>query len=135
MTKGSDGKKSQWILSSDVLCNANTKPSKLKEQLDNKHGRLNHGQDSESLKNKRVCFDSSGTLQKMKFVSADKPLILASCKVAYEIAKKQKKAKQKLQQVPLSDTVISNRISDISNDILNQIIIIDIKNSPTKISI
>ena len=37
--------------------------------------------------------------------------------------------------MPLSDNVISSRILDISNDILNQVIIVDIKNSPTKISI
>ena len=45
-----------------------------------------------------------------------------------------KEAKQKLALVPLSDNVISSRISDMSNDILNQVII-DIKNNPTKISI
>ena len=71
------------------------KPSRLKEQLDNKQGRVNHGQDSESLKNKRVCFDSSRALQKMGFVSAEKPLILASYKVAYEFAKN-KKSKTKI---------------------------------------
>ena len=48
------------------------------------------GQDSKTLKNKRVRFDSSGTLQKMGFVSADKPLLLASYKVAYEIAQNKK---------------------------------------------
>ena len=90
-------------------------------------------------------------------VSADKPLILAFYKVAYEIAKNKKthtisenaikpyavemasivsgkEPKQKLQKVPLSDNVILSRISDMCNDILNQVII-DIKNSPTKISI
>ena len=45
----------------------------------------------------------------------------------------EREAKQKLQ-VPFSENVISSRISDMSNDILNQVII-DIKNSPTKISI
>ena len=109
-----------------------------------------------ALKNKRVRFDSSRTLRKIGFTSADKPLVLASCKVAYEIAKNKKthtiaenaiklwavemasivlgkEAKQKLQ-VPLSDNVMLSRISDKSNDILNQVII-DVKNSPTKILI
>ena len=45
-----------------------------------------------------------------------------------------KEAKQKLQQVPLSYNVILSKISDKSNDILNQVII-NVKNSPTKISI
>ena len=93
----------------------------------------------------------------MGLISADKPLLLATCKVAYEIVKNKKthtiaknaikpwavemgsivlgkEAKQKLQKVPLSDNVILSRISDKSNDILNQVII-DIKNSPTKILI
>ena len=45
-----------------------------------------------------------------------------------------KEAKQKLQAVPLFDNIISSRICDISYDILNQVII-DIKNSLTKISL
>ena len=92
----------------------------------------------------------------MGFVPADKSLLLASYKVAYEIAKNKKphtiaenlikpcalemagivlrkEAKQKLQQVPLSDNAISSRISDMSDDILKQVIT-DIKSSPTKIS-
>ena len=69
------------------LCNANMKPSRLKEHFDNMHGEVKPGQDSESLKNKRVRFDASGTLQNMGFVSANKSLLLASYKVAYEIAK------------------------------------------------
>ena len=63
------------------------KPSRLKEHFDNKHSEVKLGQYSESLKNKRVRFDSSGTLQKVGFVSSNKPLLLASYKVAYEIAK------------------------------------------------
>ena len=54
------------------------KPSRLKENFNNMYGEVKAGQDSESLKNKRVRFDSSGTLQKMGFVSADKPLMRAS---------------------------------------------------------
>ena len=92
----------------------------------------------------------------MGFVPADKPLLLASYIVAYEIAKSKKphtiaenfikpcgleiagivlgkEAKQKLQQVPLSDNAISSRISDVSDDILKQVIA-DIKSCPTKIS-
>ena len=88
MTKDSDGEeKPQCLLCCIVLCNANMKPSRLKEQFDNKHGRVTSGQDSEPLKNKIIRFDSSGTLQKMRFVSADKPLLLAFYKVAHEIAK------------------------------------------------
>ena len=62
MPKGSDGEeKPQCLLCSIVLCNANIKPSRLQEKFDNRHGRVKSGQDSESLKNKRVRFDSSET--------------------------------------------------------------------------
>ena len=91
MTKSSDGdERPQCILCNVLFCNANMKPSRLKEHFNNKHGGVKPGQDSESLKIKRVCFDSSGTLPKMGFVLADKPLLLASYKVAYEIAKNKK---------------------------------------------
>ena len=89
-----------------------------------------------------------------EFISAEKPLLLASYKVTYEIVKQKKPhtiaeslikpgalemasivlgkdAKRKLQAVSLSDNIISSRICDISYDILNQVIT-DIKNSPTK---
>ena len=92
----------------------------------------------------------------MGFVSADK-LLFASYKLAYGMAKSKelhtiaknltkpcavqmacmffgKEAKQKLQQGPFSDIVISSRIVDMSNNIVNQVII-DVKNSRTKISI
>ena len=97
------------------------------------------------------------TLEKWGFISAEKPLLLASYKVAYEIAKQKKPhtiaeslikpcalemasivlgkdAKRKLQVIPLSNNTISSRICDISYDILNQVNS-DIKNSPTKISL
>ena len=97
------------------------------------------------------------TLEKWGFVSAEKSLLLASYKVAYEIAKQRKPhtiaeifiklcalkmasivlgkdGKRKLQAVPLSDNTISSRICDISYDILNQVIT-DIKNRPTKTSL
>ena len=157
MTKSSDGdERPQCILCNVLFSNANMKPSRLQEHFNNKHGGVKPGQDSESLKIKKVRFDSSGTLPKMGFVPADKLLLLASYKVVYEIAKSKKQhtiaenlikpcalemagivlgkeAKQKLQQVPFSDKAISSRISDMSDDILKQVIT-DIKSSPTKIS-
>lgn len=146
-----------------VLClvtfaNSNLKPSKLREHFDSKHGgNLKSGNDFESLKQKRARFDVSGTLPKLGFCSSDKPLLLASLKVAYEVAKTKKPhtiaeslikpcmletariilghdAANKLQQVPLSNNIIRNRIVDISGDILDQIIT-DIKNSPLKVSL
>ena len=43
--------------------------------------------DVESLKAKRIRFESQGTLPKLGFVSADKPLLMASYHVAYNVAK------------------------------------------------
>ena len=75
----------------------------------------------------------------MKLPKTKKPILLLKNAIkpyAVEMASivLGKEAKQKLQKVPLSDNVILSRISDMCNDILNQVII-DIKNSPTKISI
>ena len=158
VTMGSEGdERPQCILCNVIFCNANMKPSRLKEHFNHKHGGAKAGLDSESLKIKRARFDSMETLEKWGFVRAEKPLLLGSYKVAYEIAKQEKPhtiaeslikpcalemasivlgkdAKRKLQAVRLSDNTISSRICDISYEILNQIIT-DIKNSPTKISL
>ena len=93
----------------------------------------------------------------MCFVSADKPLLMASYHVVYNLAKSKKphtiaeevikpcvlqmtkivlgkEASKKLELVPLSNNVIQSRISDLSSDILDQVIA-DIKASPLKISL
>ena len=49
------------------------------------------GHDFESLKSKRIRYDSRGTLPKLGFVSAGKPLLLASYHVAYNVAKSKKR--------------------------------------------
>ena len=88
VTMGNKGdERTQCILCNVIFCNANMKPSRLKEYFNRKHGGAKAGQDSESLKIKRVRFDAMETLEKWGFVSAEKPLLLASYKVAYEIAK------------------------------------------------
>ena len=101
------------------------------------------------------------TLQKWGFAPAEKPLLLASYKVAYEIAKQKrphtiaeslikpcalemasvvlgKDAKRKLQAVPIYNNTTSTRICDISYDILFIYQVITntaIKNSQTKMSL
>ena len=63
------------------------KPSKLREHFDNRHGGADvSGHDVESLKPKRICFESRVTLPKLGFVSADKSLLIASYYMAYNVA-------------------------------------------------
>ena len=87
----------------------------------------------------------------------DKPLLLASFKVAYEVTKMKKphtivetlikpciletvkiifgaEYARKIQKIPLSNNVIRSRIDDIGADILDQVVS-DIKDSPVNISI
>ena len=87
----------------------------------------------------------------------DKPILTASYKVAYLIAKQGKphiigetlvkpapmqlakimlgkEAENKLSLVPLSNDVVKSRINDIGEDILSQVVA-DLKASPTKFSI
>ena len=81
VTMGSEGdKRPQCILCNVIFCNSNMKPSRLKEHFNHKHGGAKARQDSESLKIKRARFDSVETLEKWRFVSAEKPLLLASNK-------------------------------------------------------
>ena len=83
--------KPQCIFCNVVFSNANLKPSKLREHFNNRHGGADvSGHDVESLKAKRMRFDSRGTLPKLGFVSADKPLLMASYHVAYNVAKSKK---------------------------------------------
>jgi len=147
----------QCILCCNKFSNANLKPSKLNEHFTKQHGGVDAGYDFESLKSKRVRFDKSGTITTFGFISHEKPLLQASYQVAYICAKKKKphtiaeelvkpcalemakimlgtEAQQKLQQIPLSNDVIRTRISDISKDILQQVIE-DIKASNVPVGI
>ena len=132
-------------------------PSKLDEHFKNRHGGVNAGNDIATLHVKRARFDRAGTLRMYGFSPPEKPLLLASYEAAYQIVKSKKpytvgeklirpcfvkiadivlgkKAAKKLQQVSLSNDVIHNRIIDMSEDILEQVIA-DIKASPVTISL
>ena len=148
----------QCVLCNAVFSNSNLKPSKLGEHFQIKHGgNKRAGNDLISLQAKWARYDVKGMFPKLGFTPVDKPLLLASFKVVYELAKKKKPhmiaetlikpcalemlktilgadAEQKLQQVPLSNTVIRSRIDDIAANILDQVVS-DIKTSSAKISI
>ena len=151
----------QCVLCGTMFPNSNLKPSKLNEHFKNRHGGVNAGNDIATLQVKRARFDRAGTLRMYGFSSPEKPILLASCEAAYQIVKSKKphtvgeelikpcilkiadivlgkeaakEAAKKLQQVSLSNDVIQNRIIDMSEDILEQVIA-DIKASPVTISL
>ncbi|KAK3885513.1 hypothetical protein Pcinc_010254 [Petrolisthes cinctipes] len=147
----------QCILCSTLFSNANLKPSKLDEHFKNKHGGRDAGNNIVTLIAKRARFDQAGTLPTYGFSPTEKSLLRAFYQVAYQIAKLKKphtigeelikpcvlemakivlgkEAEKKLQQVSLSNDVIHNRIIDLSDDILEQVVA-DIKASPVKISL
>ena len=71
------------MLCNVVFSNANLKSSKLREQFNNWHSGADvSGHGVESLKAKYIRFESSGSLPNFGFVSADKPLLMASYQVA-----------------------------------------------------
>ena len=147
----------QCILCTIVLSNANLKPLRLKEHFDNRHWGAKLGNDFNTLKIKRARFHQSGTLEKHGFLPIDKPLLHTSYKVAFLCAKKSKphtiveelvkpcamemaksllgvETEKKLRLVPLSNDIITSRIRDMSEDILQQFIA-DVKASPIKVSL
>ena len=147
----------QCVLCCTTFSNANLKPSKLDEHFQNRHGGKTAGNDIATLQVKKARFDRAGTLPSYGFSPPEKPLLRASYEATYQIAKSKKphtvgeelikpcilrmadivlgkEAVKKLQQVSLSNDVTHNRIVDMSEDILEQIIS-DINASPVKISL
>ena len=63
------------------------KPVKLKEHLNANHlGNISDSHDT--FLQKKARFEVSGTLDKYGFISTEKPLLVASYKIAYRIARK-----------------------------------------------
>lgn len=155
--KESDGtEKPQCFLCGKVLANASMKPAKLIEHLKSLHPE-NASKDLDYFTKKKAQFSKSGTLPKLGFSTPKKPLVEASYKVAYRIAKSKKphnigetlikpcalemvelvcglEQRKKLEAIPLSNDVIHSRIVEISCNILKQIID-ELKTSPFPFSI
>ena len=131
------------------------KPSKLK-----RHKELKHKENIDSVetsKAKRARYDVRGTLPALSFSLTSQPLLRASYEVSLIIAKAkaphtageklikpsavkmaqillgQNEAKR-IDSVPLSDDTVNNRIADIANGILSQLIA-QIQDSPCRISL
>lgn len=133
----------QCFLCSTVFCNDNMRPGKLKEHFDKMHPE-NSKDTLEQLKNKKARHSTAGTLVSHGFVPTEKPLLHASFKVAYNIAKNKKphtigetlikpcalemveivlgkEQMKKVAKIPLSNNVIQDRIVDISSDLRLQV--------------
>ena len=81
--------KSQCLLCGKVLANSSMKPIKLKEHLNANHlGNISDSRDT--FLQKKARFEVSGTLDKYGFIPTEKPLLLASYKIANRIAKEKK---------------------------------------------
>ncbi|XP_032081565.1 protein ZBED8-like [Thamnophis elegans] len=132
-----------------MICNAKLSNSslalaKLREHFLKLHGKYKNTTLAE-FKVKRARFNEKATLLVLGFVPINKPILTASYEVAYLIAKQGKPhtiaetlikpavlkmanimlgkaAEVKLSQIPLSNDIISDRIEDMSKDILAQVV-------------
>ena len=90
VTLDRDGtEKFQFFLCGKVLANSSMKPVKLKEHLNANHP-VNISEGRDTFLQKKVRFEVSGTLGKYGFIPSEKPLLVASYKTAYRIAKEKK---------------------------------------------
>ena len=123
--------------------NNSLKPSKLK-----RHNELKHKENTDSVKMfkaKRTRYDMRGTLSALDFCLTSQPFLRASYEVSLIIAKPKaphtagekltkpsgvkmaqillgRNEAKKINSVSLSDNTVNNRIADIANDILSQLI-------------
>ena len=143
-----------------TLCNTilgkdSLKPSKLK-----RHQELKHKENTESVetfKAKRAHYDMKGTLPAFGFCLTSQQLLPVSYEVSLVIAKAKasqtagekltkpsavkivqillgRNEAKRIDSVPLSDDTVNNRIADIANDILSQLMA-QIQDSSCKISL
>ncbi|XP_040294297.1 protein ZBED8-like [Bufo bufo] len=140
------------------LSNSSLAPAKLREHFLKLHGDGKYKNTTlAEFKVRRARFDEKASLPVLGFVPINKPILIASYEVAYLIAKQGKPhtigetlikpavlkmanimlgkaAEVKLSQIPLSNDTISDRIEDMSKDILAQIVA-DLISSPAKFSL
>ena len=144
VTVDRDGtEKPQYFLCGKVLANSSMKPVKLKDHLISNHPG-NVSESRNAFLQKKARFERGGTLDKHGFIPTGKPLLEASYKIAYQIAKNKKphtiaktlikpcalemteivcgsEQRKKLESIPMSNNVIKSRIDDISENILKQV--------------
>ena len=145
----------QCTLCNTILGNNSLKPSKLKRHKELKHKK---NMDSvEMFKVKRARYDVKGMPLALGFCLTSQTLLRASYKVSLIIAKGKtphtagekpikpsavkmaqillgRNEAKRIVSVPLSNDTVNNRIADIANDILSQLIA-QIEDSPCRISL
>ena len=144
VTVDRDGtEKPQCVLSGKFLANSSMKAVKLKDHLISNHpGNVSDSRNA--FLQKKARFERGVTLDKHGFIPTEKPLLEASYKIAYQIAKNKKphtiaetlikpcalemteivcgsEKRKKLKSIPMSNNVIKSRIDDISENILKQV--------------
>ena len=143
----------QCTLCNTILGNDSFKPSK-------RHKELKHKENTDSVemfKAKRARYDVRGTLPALGFCLTSQPFLRASYEVSLIITKPKtlhtagenlikpsavkmaqillgQNAAKRIDSVPLSNDTVNNRIADIANDILSQLID-QIQDSPCRISL
>ena len=155
ITERDGSQRPQCMICNANLSNSSLAPAKLREHFLKVRGDGKYKNTTlAEFKEKRARFDKEATLPVLGFVPIDQPVLTASYEVAYLIAKQGKPhtigetlvkpaalkmanimlgkaAENRLSQIPLSNDTIRSRISDISNDILTQVVT-DLISSPAK---
>jgi hypothetical protein len=145
ITERNGTQKPQCFICRKVLANGSMKPAKLKEHLVSLHPQ-HMSDNSEVFLTKKTRFEKSGTLSQLGFVPPQKPCLEASYKVAYCNARNKKphtideslikscalemvelvcglEQRKKVEAfIPLSNNTIYSRISDMSTNILEQVL-------------
>ena len=146
------------MLCNNKLSNSSLAPAKLQEHFAKVYGLGKYaGTTHDQFKQKRARFDAHASSTSHGFVPVDKLIFTLSYEVVYLIGKHGKlhiicetlakaaalqmasvvlgtAAKDKLSLVPLSNGIVKNRIDDINEDILHQVVA-DLKASHTKFSL
>ncbi|KAF2345701.1 hypothetical protein FHG87_023543 [Trinorchestia longiramus] len=148
ITDSDKTQKPQCFMCGKVLVDDSMKPTKLREHQEKRH-QLSVQYGLVVIKQKER-FHTSGTLPKHRFAGTQKPMLEASYKVAYLIAKDKKphtigetlikpcvlemelvcgtEHRKEIEKIPLSNYLIQSRISDMSVNILQQVMS-EMKNS------
>ncbi|XP_040275794.1 protein ZBED8-like [Bufo bufo] len=158
ITERDGSQRPKCMICNAKLSNSSLAPAKLREHFLKLHGDGKYKNTTlAEFKVRRARFDEKASLPVLGFVPINKPILIASYEVAYLIAKQGKPhtigetlikpavlkmanimlgkaAEVKLSQIPLSNDTISDRIEDMSKDILAQIVA-DLISSPAKFSL